>query len=85
MSRGKQTEGENPSVTSKASEAKEMTTTGSITKADKEKLSNSKEVEFEFNYPKNYKGVKRFKEGDTRVVSSETAEIFIKKGIGKIK
>lgn len=47
-------------------------------------FKNENDVTFEYNYPKDYKGKKWFKDGDKTIISKESAELFIKQGIGKI-
>ena len=41
-------------------------------------------VKFKFNYPKEYKGKKFHKNGETIEVSEESARIFTDRGIGKV-
>lgn len=41
-------------------------------------------VKVKISYPKDFKGPKFYKEGDTPDVSEESAEHFVKLGIGKI-
>ena len=46
---------------------------------------NSGDVEFVVDYPKNYEGQKNMEQGSIHIVSRESAEHFVKLGIGKIK
>lgn len=46
---------------------------------------NPGDVEFVVDYPKNYEGQKNMEQGSIHIVSRESAEHFVKLGIGKIK
>ena len=47
-------------------------------------IKNESDVNFEYNYPSDFKGKKWFKDGHVSIISKESADLFVKQGIGKI-
>jgi hypothetical protein len=72
--------------TSEETKAVEMTTIKSISVEFKkhEPYRNPNDVTIRIEYPKGYSGAKYHKDGDVTIVSKESAELFVKKGIAKI-